>query len=179
MEIIINDILYNTSDFAIEEIAEKSGKTVKEVKAIILAQAKIEGEQFVSEIADRCHDQLSKVSAQKMTRYQDKALATNNYKANKATDAEIAGLQEEADARGITIEEHVDGIVAANAFYRGGSAKIEALEARGKKAVNDAKTLEELEVLKNIIQQEAAEELAKWQAAQEAFEQWKQSNGLS
>ncbi len=167
MEIIINNIQFSP-DFAAEQIAEITGKPVKEVEAVILAQAKTEGEQFVSEVADQCHDQVSKVSPQKLARYESKANDAKAYKANKATEEQIAGLQKEAAARSITIDEHVDRIITANNLFRNASAEIEAIEADAKAKIRAARTIEELEALKEIIPQKAAEELKKWQAAQGA-----------
>lgn len=114
-------------------------------------------------LADHYHNEISQASPQKLARYEAKAKAAAAFVAGIATDIDLALLQPEAEARGLTLEQHVDAILAANAAFTTAAGVIEAVEAKGKAAINAATTIEELEAIRAKIPTEAQTAFAAWQ----------------
>ncbi len=185
MEMIIIDGTTYTLDFKIEEITEKSGKSVTEVKEIILNGYKVEAKAAVAQVADYYHSLISDASDKKLARYEEKAKWANSYLEVKTalenqdlSDGEKEALQEkftqliallkpEANIRDLTIEQHVAAILTANAAFSSASSIIEAIQAQGNLAVAAAISKEEL----GLIQEKMPEQ------AYQAFTQWQESMG--
>lgn len=135
----------------------------------------------VSRLADEYHNQISQASPQKLARYTDKAQIAQAYKTAKAiieseditksekAEAEarkadyIVLLQPEATIRNLSIDAHVTAILNANNAFKSAASVIEAIEAKGKLAIQAAKSIEELETIKAKIPTEAQMAFATWQ----------------
>ncbi len=150
MEIFIDGILYNTSDFTIEEIAEKSERTIEEVKTIILAQRKTEDNVFVSQVAESYRHLISGTThAFKLTTYEVKAQAAKRVIADpeNISEEDRALLEPEAKERGMSVLELATLIKRKNDLFVSAAGLIEAIETRGKSAIEKADTIEDLEHL--------------------------------
>lgn len=143
----------------------RDGKFVERIITDVKKIANLRNDCLIElhRLADSYHNKISQASPQKLARYEAKAKAAAAFVADAATDIDLALLQPEADARGLTLEQHVDAILAANAAFTTAAGVIEAVEAKGKAAITAATTIEELEVIRAKIPTEAQTAFAAWQ----------------
>ncbi len=158
----------------IKAVYEKWQKVKEENKPIppTLEEAQDGGEQFVSSLSAHYRHLVSGTNDPfKLTTYEKKIQAANRVIANPENISieDRALLEPEAKERGMSILELAMLIKQKNALFISGAGSIETFEVKVRKAINEADTLEKLEAILNEIPKQA----------QEAFEQWKQSNGLS
>ncbi len=137
--------------------------TLKEVKEVLLYQVLNMAESYRQLISGTSH-------AFKLTTYEVKAQAAKRIIADpeNISSEDQALLKLEAEERGMSISELAIMIKQKNDLFISAAGLIEAIETRGKSAIEKADTIEELEVLQEEIPKQA----------QEAFEQWKQSNEI-
>ncbi len=158
----------------IKAVYEKWQKVKKENKPIppTLEEGQKAGEGFVLSLSAHYRHLVSGTSDPfKLTTYEKKIQAANRIIANPENisieDQDLLGP--EAEERGMSILELAILIKQKNALFISGAGVIEAFEIKARKAINEADTLEKLEAILNEIPKQAEDE----------FEQWKQSNGLS
>ncbi len=165
MQITIKDTTY-TADFPIEKIAKESGKTIEEIEFIFLGEKKKEAFTELNRLADYYHNQISGASPQKLARYEAKAKAAAAYASAGSATAEVAALlQPEAIERGLTLDEHVEAILKANAAFTSAAGVIEAIQAKGKLMIEQADSLEALEAIQAAIPAHAQKAFEQWQAS--------------
>ncbi len=108
MEIEINNICYS-GDFSLNKIAEKSGLSIAEIEAIILANKKAEAEKTINKIAAAYQEKI--VPSELKEEYKRKEVAARNYLAQSATKIEVAMLEVEAKQYKISVDQHAKAIV--------------------------------------------------------------------
>ncbi len=162
---------YFSSSIFFENILEKFNEVKEAHKPVppTLEEVKTMALRELNSLADYYHNLISGATPQKLARYEAKAKAALTYTEDKATELDLALLQPEADERKLTLDEHVAAILKANTTFISAAGKIEAEQAKGKLMIELAKTLEELETLREKLPIEA----------QKAFEEWKASLGES
>ncbi len=137
-----------TADFTIEELAQMSGKSQKEIEALFRKEKQKQALVELSDLADYYHNFISPASPQKLARYEDKAKAAAAYASASSASAEIkAVLQPEANERGLSLEAHSKAILTAKAKAMEKTAIIEAIYAKQKLAIKRARSLKRMDIL--------------------------------
>ncbi len=155
---------FNSNAF-FEKVLEKFAEVKEAHKPILPTLEEVKTRAFaeLNGLADYYHDQISGASPQKLARYEAKAKAAAAYASAGSATAEVAALlQPEAIERGLTLEAHVEAILKANAIFTSAAGVIEAIQAKGKIAIEAANTIEELEKLITQIPLEAQKAFEKW-----------------
>lgn len=151
----------------IQYFYEETGEPVlqKEIEKAKFLAAKETALKDLNSLADYYHNQISGATPQKLARYEAKAKAAAAYKTDAASEVDLALLKPEAIERGLTLDEHVEAILKANAAFTSAAGVIEAIQAKGKLMIEQSKTIEELEAIQSAIPKHAHAAFEAWQAS--------------
>lgn len=147
-----------------------SAKEIEDVRAsqAFLAILKREAISEINGLADYYHNLISQASPQKMARYEAKYQMAITHKMGQSTETEKTLLQAEALERGLTLEQHVEAILAAHRYLTHAAAQIEVFQAKTKKAMEKALSPSDIEKLQKEFTQEAKKLLENQTASSDA-----------
>lgn len=148
-----------------DDLIQENGLWIVKPEALKLEELKKEALEEVLIIANQYHNQISQASPEKLARYEAKAKMAQAYQSGKLSKEDTQLLQAEADIRELSLKEHVTAILTANKIFVSAAAIIEAIEAKGKRAIQSAQTSEELKEI-----QENMPDLA-----EKIFQEWKEN----